>query len=80
MTQWNNQLAQKDPGTKEKWQSPDLDDSDWKTMDQPQKWSDTELANFDGAVWFRKTTNLPPAWSKNNMTITLGPIDDIDTQ
>ena len=79
MIDWDNQLAQKDPGTKEKWQSPALDDSDWKTMDQPAKWSGTELASFDGAVWFRKTTNLPPAWSKSDMTITLGPIDDIDT-
>ena len=79
MVQWENQLAQKDPGTKDKWFSPAYDDSDWKTMDQPTKWSATDLAGFDGAVWLRKTTNLPPAWSKNDMTITLGPIDDIDT-
>ncbi len=79
MNQWQKQINEKDPGSKEYWQSPSTDDAEWKTMELPKDWTSTELASFDGVVWFRKTTNLPPSWSKNDMTITLGPIDDYDT-
>lgn len=79
LAEWENSLTEIDPGTKENFQHPLYDDSDWKTMDQPTPWTGTELEDIDGVVWFRRVTNLPPSWARNDLELHLGPIDDIDT-
>ncbi|AQT67149.1 beta-D-glucuronidase [Anaerohalosphaera lusitana] len=76
---WNAAIGKIDKGTKDNWQKPLTDISDWKSMSLPQKWSTTELSDLDGIVWFRRTFNLPPSWANKDMTLSLGPIDDIDT-
>ena len=78
MEDWQKKIGQLDPGTSQGWKEMSYDDSDWKTMDQPVSWSQTELDSFDGIVWFRKYTNLPPSWASKDLTIELGPIDDFD--
>lgn len=78
--QWEQQVAQVDPGTKENWQDPKLDTADWKEIELPNPWDNIpELANLDGIVWFRRITNLPPSWAKIDLELHLGPIDDADT-
>lgn len=79
MSEWENKLQKTDPIANQDCTTPGFNDSDWETMDLPMRWSKTELDNFDGIVWYRKTTNLPPSWSKSNLTLELGLIDDIDT-
>jgi sialate O-acetylesterase len=81
LEQWETQLAEIDPGTRDGWYAENLDDSDWKEMDQPKQWSaaDNELKDVDGIVWFRRHTNLPPSWARIDLELNLGPIDDIDT-
>lgn len=79
MNEWQNKVGQTDLGSKQGWERVNFDDSEWKTMDQPVAWSKTELDDFDGVVWFRKYTNLPPSWANKDLIIELGPIDDIDT-
>ena len=79
MAEWQKKLAQVDPGTKDGYKEITFNDSDWQQMDQPIKWSQTELDGFDGIVWYRKITNLPPSWTSKDLTIELGPIDDYDT-
>jgi sialate O-acetylesterase len=76
---WEQKLAEVDPGTKENWQDAGLDDADWKTMELPSLWKDTELATVDGVVWFRRVTNLPPSWARADLELNLGSIDDVDT-
>ena len=78
MDKWAEKVAEKDIGTKKGWQNAAFDDSNWKSMAQPMAWSKTELANFHGAVWLRKTVDIPAAWANKDLAITLGPIDDID--
>ena len=56
-------------------EKPNLDDTQWKTMELPQYIEKAGL-NIDGIIWFRKTIDLPAAGS--NPTISLGPIDDSD--
>ena len=54
-------IVHQDPGNegvKNGWAKSDLDDSDWKPMDLPKHWEDDGL-KIDGAVWFRKTIDLP---------------------
>lgn len=81
MKKWEQQLAAIDPGTRDKWYEESIDETGWKEMEQPKKWSqaDNELKNVDGIVWFRRNTNLPPSWAKIDLQLHLGPIDDLDT-
>jgi sialate O-acetylesterase len=55
-----------------------FNDNAWPEMKLPTLWEQTELGSFDGAVWFRKLINLPSAWKGKDLTLCLGPIDDID--
>src|SRR5258706_545646 len=47
-------------------------------MELPKHWEDDGL-KIDGAVWFRKTIDLPAGWSGQELTLSLGGIDDYDT-
>lgn len=67
-----------DPGTNEKWFRPQLDDSTWKTIDLPSLFENTEIGNFNGIVWYRKNIDIPDDIAGKDMTISLGPIDDLD--
>jgi sialate O-acetylesterase len=55
-----------------------FNDNAWPEMKLPTLWEQTEMGNFDGVVWFRKIVNLPSAWKGQELTLCLGPIDDID--
>ena len=60
------------------WAAADFDDSQWKTMKQPVRWSTNELASWDGLVWFRRTIDIPADWAGKDIKISLGEIDDRD--
>lgn len=55
-----------------------FDDSRWKEMKLPGGWENTEVGNFDGAVWFRKQIEIPDTWLNEELVLELGPIDDMD--
>ena len=55
-----------------------FDDSGWPVMELPIGWESTSLGQFDGVVWFRKTIDIPESWMDKNLTVELGPIDDMD--
>ena len=56
------------------------------TGDALEGWLDCELPvdfdalvpSMDGAIWFRRTVNLPKEWRGRGLTLTLGAIDDAD--
>ncbi len=78
---WKESLEQSDPGLhgdRKKWYDPDLDDADWNTMEVPKLWESAGIAGFDGVMWFRKHVDIPDSWQEKDLTIKLGPIDDID--
>lgn len=76
---WLKKFDEAEPGSRGGgWYAPDLNESDWKVMDQPKVW-DGDLANFDGTVWARKTIEIPAEWAGKSLTLELGPIDDNDT-
>jgi sialate O-acetylesterase len=74
--QW---ALQNDPGSAQNWHKPQLDASAWKTVAMPQAVEKAGLAEFDGIVWLRHEFEVPAAWAGQNLTLSLGPIDDIDT-
>ncbi len=67
-----------DPGIKEEWFKPSSATTNWKKMQIPQEWGQTELASIDGIVWFRYNFTLPESANGKTATIHLGPVDDDD--
>jgi sialate O-acetylesterase len=70
---------QNDPGTSGHWEKRDADASAWKSVTMPQAWEQAGLPNFDGIVWFQRQFDLPADWAGKDLTLSLGPIDDMDT-
>jgi sialate O-acetylesterase len=54
-----------------------FDDSRWPSMQQPKAF-ESVLGEFDGAVWFRKTVDVPQNMAGKDLILSLGPIDDMD--
>ncbi|MDR1526468.1 MAG: hypothetical protein LBS46_02215, partial [Dysgonamonadaceae bacterium] len=52
-------------GVREKWYLPETDFSDWKRIKFPNYWEDAHvgLDDFDGAVWFMTSFDLPDNFS-----------------
>ncbi len=65
-------------GAEKGWQRPQADTTGWATMNLPQYWEKAGLA-IDGAVWFRRTIEIPAAWAGKELRLSLGPLDDFDT-
>ena len=57
--------------------SVDFDDSKWPEMKLPQNFENV-IGDFDGVVWFRKKIEIPDNYEGGDLTISLGPIDDMD--
>lgn len=80
---WMRSLDAKDPGTSpskgQSWQAPDLDDTQWKTMELPVLWEAAGLPRFDGIVWFRRTIDIPANWVGQKVTMNFdGGIEESD--
>ncbi|MEY8759048.1 sialate O-acetylesterase [Chryseobacterium tongliaoense] len=74
---WYEELNQSDIGLNQHWESSDLNDSGWKTMDIPGSWEDKE-GSFDGSIWFRKEITLPKGAEKKSAFLNMGRIKDAD--
>ena len=57
---------------------PGFDDRDWHSMELPGTWESSDLGQFDGVVWFRKKVDIPSEMANHDLTLELGPIDDMD--
>jgi sialate O-acetylesterase len=75
---WEKTFADRDEGGKKKWEDPSVDASAWKSMPLPCHWEDAGLPNFDGVVWFRREVQVPAPWTGQELTLSLGPVDDND--
>ena len=82
----NKQLELK-PGGNDQWKdlsfndenipSSEFNDSIWPVMNLPTQFEKV-MGEFDGAVWFRKTIDLPQSMNGKELVLSLGPIDDMD--
>ena len=70
----------KGKGVEEKWFLPDTDTLDWKSITVAgNTWEkEPDLKNFDGAVWFRTSFDLPENYNDSTFNIQLLQIDDYD--
>lgn len=78
---WYRNLDKADPGLRltPDWKDPQLDHSDWKTMQVPGYWADQGEEEMDGSVWFRKTVEIPAANTGKKAWIQMGRIVDADS-
>jgi sialate O-acetylesterase len=67
-------------GFDQHWFDPKLDTSDWKPIKASgNTWEqEADLLDYDGAVWFRTTFDLPENYEEKTFTLHLGQIDDYD--
>lgn len=83
MAHWRDMLdrwAAKTQPQSATWSRPDFDDRAWKTMPAEQPWeTNPGLESFDGTIWLRATITLTAQQAKQGATLSLGPIDDMDT-
>jgi alpha-L-fucosidase 2 len=94
LVQANFMGVQSEVGDKSKWVSamkagqglignpalPSFNDADWKTIQVPSYdgWELVGLANFDGAVWFRTSFEVPADWKGKDLVLDLNRIRDQD--
>ena len=57
---------------------PNLNDSDWKTIQSPGLWESQGYIDIDGIAWYRKELDLTNDQAQASMSLHLGKIDDAD--
>ncbi len=77
--EYENWCQKNDPGTQHGWAKAECDTSSWKAANLPGPFEQAGLPDFDGIVWFRRTFEVPAAYSGRPLKLGLGPVDDIDT-
>ncbi|CAN5658755.1 sialate O-acetylesterase [soil metagenome] len=75
---WERDYYLKGDGIKEKWYLPETNISDWKPIQVPAYWEDNGYKDFDGAMWFRKSFDLPENFNGETFPLALNQIDDYD--
>ena len=74
-------IFQKDTGNeglKNNWAKTNFSDKNWKVCDLPNTLENLAKKDIDGAVWFRKTIDIPNSWQGKELILSLGSIDDFD--
>ena len=77
---WTDEMKL-DPGPSSEalaWAKPDFDDSVWKSATLPSWFSELELLRRHGAVWYRKTVELPKAWKGRDLKLRIPGCDKHD--
>jgi sialate O-acetylesterase len=79
--QWYGDLDRRDAGLDAAmpWFDPAVDDSPWPTMSVPGYWADTGTGPVNGAVWFRRSFELPAGAARRPARLEVGRIIDADT-
>jgi sialate O-acetylesterase len=79
---WYGELRRKDEGyrdSQKNWTNPVLNTSGWKKMKIPGYWTDTELEQMNGVVWFRKNIRVPSSMTGIPAKLILGLVIDADS-
>lgn len=78
---WYSESLKNDRGHQgeNNWSKPDIDTSNWSTMEIPGYWADTDMGNINGVVWFRKEFEVPTNLSGRKADLNMGRIVDADS-
>jgi sialate O-acetylesterase len=61
------------------WEASELPAEGWQDATVPGNWERGLRLNIDGAVWFRRTVEIPTDWAGKDVIVELGRIEDWDT-
>ena len=78
---WEELACHRDTGidpAAQDWSKPDIPAADWADIAVPGPWEVTAKIDADGAFWFRRTVDIPAAWTGKDLTLALGQIADYD--
>jgi sialate O-acetylesterase len=64
-------------GEKNGWAQLNWSDANWGGMQIPNT-VQSQGVKSNGVFWFRRTLEIPPAWSGHDLELSLGAIDDFD--
>jgi sialate O-acetylesterase len=65
-------------GDNKDWQVKDYDDKNWKRIQVPAPWENEVLHDYDGIAWYRVNFRVPEDFTREDVYLCLGKIDDID--
>lgn len=65
-------------GDNPEWASPVFDESGWQKIFVPEKWEEEGYQGYDGYAWYRNHFDVPENFSKRELFLELGYIDDVD--
>lgn len=76
--EWKDTYYKKGIGLDERWYERQSDLSAWKPLQVPGYWEDQlpEYADFDGAMWYRRTFDVPQSFLPHDIRLWLSQIDD----
>jgi sialate O-acetylesterase len=70
-------------GSTEPWGASPGISRDWRVVPAAtgpwEQWGVPALAKYDGIVWYRTSFTLSPAQAAQRSTLSLGPVDEVDT-
>jgi sialate O-acetylesterase len=75
-----NKVTEKDRGNQgfaKGYASPDLDDSQWGTLQIPGSWMAQKFSTH-GAIWVRRAVSVPASWAGQPLELHIGPVDKHD--
>ena len=75
---WFADLKKVDKGFAENWMSPNINDANWKSIQNPIQWKNANLKNYSGTLWYRKKILIPEDWKNKNIVINIGPTLDYE--
>lgn len=61
------------------WTGDGFDASAWGKLTAPGVWERAQVGEFDGVLLMRHVVDLPASWAGKELTLELGPVDDMDT-
>ena len=71
-------LLDKGPGDQVAWAAPDVNEADWIDAKIPGYFADHYKRDFNGAVWYRKTVDIPADWAGKDLVLKLPGVDKMD--
>lgn len=79
--EWHGAVDAADEGLSQNWKDgiPTEDEKNWKEVEIPFFFKDTELAGFIGSVWFTRSFRVSSELAENGGQVWLGTIVDSDT-
>jgi sialate O-acetylesterase len=70
---------QENRGFRDGWMKSDFDDADWELIPCPAEWGSIDkLGMLEGVVWMRTGIRIPESWIGQDLSLELGPVDEMD--